>query len=143
MIIPIRCFTCGKVIGNKRDQFLNLVRYHHYTEGQALDEIGLERYCCRRMMLTHVDLVPIMLKYNPKERQDAAEVVETGGANKALATAYGTGYPKSRLTAPHMKVRDDPPEFGAPSATHASAFRSMSGYPDVDAGADFGYDDRP
>ena len=43
MIIPVRCFTCAKVIGNKRDQFLNLVK-HGYTEGEALDYCGLERF---------------------------------------------------------------------------------------------------
>jgi DNA-directed RNA polymerase subunit N (RpoN/RPB10) len=32
MIIPIRCFTCGKVIGNKWDQYLKLLEAE-YSEG--------------------------------------------------------------------------------------------------------------
>jgi DNA-directed RNA polymerase subunit N (RpoN/RPB10) len=34
--------------------------------GQALDEIELKRYCCRRMVLTHVDLIVKLLSYNSK-----------------------------------------------------------------------------
>uniref|UniRef100_A0A453FTM6 DNA-directed RNA polymerases I, II, and III subunit RPABC5 n=8 Tax=Pooideae TaxID=147368 RepID=A0A453FTM6_AEGTS len=32
MIIPVRCFTCGKVIGNKWDHYLDLLQAD-YTEG--------------------------------------------------------------------------------------------------------------
>ena len=67
MIIPIRCFTCGKVIGNIYDQFKQ--RYEEYkkavdagekpkeTPKEILDDLGLDRYCCRRKILSHVDLI--------------------------------------------------------------------------------------
>jgi len=35
-----------------------------YDEGDALDALGLKRYCCRRMLMTHVNLVDNMAKYN-------------------------------------------------------------------------------
>ncbi len=54
MLIPIRCFTCGKVIGNKWEAYLAYLK-QGISEGKALDKLGLERYCCRRMLITHVD----------------------------------------------------------------------------------------
>lgn len=68
MIIPIRCFTCGKVVGNKWDAYLSLLQAEH-TEGDALDRLGLKRYCCRRMLLSHVDLIEKLLNYAPLEKQ--------------------------------------------------------------------------
>ncbi|ORZ23260.1 DNA-directed RNA polymerase I, II, and III subunit RPABC5 [Absidia repens] len=67
MIIPVRCFSCGKVIGNKWDNYLSLLQAE-YTNSEALDALGLKRYCCRRMVLTHVDLIEKLLHYNPLER---------------------------------------------------------------------------
>ena len=67
MIIPVRCFTCGKVIGDIYEQFKQ--RYEEYkktvdagekpkeTPKEILDDLGLDRYCCRRMILSHVDLI--------------------------------------------------------------------------------------
>lgn len=61
MIIPVRCFSCGKVTGNKWDEYLALLEKGH-SEGDAMDELGLKRYCCRRMVLTHVDLIEKLLQ---------------------------------------------------------------------------------
>ena len=55
MIIPMQCFTCGKMLAHK----WNLYAYQISTgknPATALDELGFSRYCCRRMMLTNVDL---------------------------------------------------------------------------------------
>eukprot|EP01132_Coremiostelium_polycephalum_P001133 gene1133-1439_t len=64
MIIPVRCFTCGKVIGNKWDAYLSLLQID-YSEGEALDALNLRRYCCRRMLLTHVDLIEKLTMPSP------------------------------------------------------------------------------
>ena len=78
MIIPIRCFTCNKVIAhlweeylkqiqlvyieediknNRKNRFVDIESIENKTiEGKILDQLKLNRYCCRRMMLSHVDL---------------------------------------------------------------------------------------
>ncbi|KAH3757747.1 DNA-directed RNA polymerases I, II, and III subunit RPABC5 [Pelomyxa schiedti] len=67
MIIPIRCFTCGKVIGNKWEGYISMLN-HDFTEGEALDVLQLKRYCCRRMLLTHVSLIEKLLNYSVQSR---------------------------------------------------------------------------
>ena len=67
MIIPVRCFTCGKVIGNKWQKFLDII-VQHKTPLQAFQELKIERYCCRRMLLTHVNLIDYLSNYDlPRE----------------------------------------------------------------------------
>ncbi|KAF2019646.1 hypothetical protein BU24DRAFT_419263 [Aaosphaeria arxii CBS 175.79] len=68
MIIPVRCFSCGKVIGDLWERYLKLVD-EGFVDGEVLDQLGLRRYCCRRMVLTHVDLIEKLLKYNASERE--------------------------------------------------------------------------
>ena len=62
MIIPIRCFTCGKVVGNKWEKYQELLN-KGVERNDALDQLGLKRYCCRRMLLTHVNQIDQLLKY--------------------------------------------------------------------------------
>ena len=68
MIIPVRCFTCGKIIGNKWHRYLELLSYKK-PMAEIFQELGLNRYCCRRMIISHVDLIEKLLKYNSKKIQ--------------------------------------------------------------------------
>jgi DNA-directed RNA polymerase subunit N (RpoN/RPB10) len=84
MIIPIRCFTCGKVLADKYDVFMQQSQeleadVHkaeakgeshpaHHTHGSfdriskdaLLTSMGLTRYCCRRHMLGQVDMMHVI-----------------------------------------------------------------------------------
>jgi len=81
MIIPIKCFTCGMVLADKYRYYTESVRmkkmaqrssttevdfnkivyltkeFNEKTpEGEVMDQLGLNKMCCRRHMLTHVDI---------------------------------------------------------------------------------------
>ena len=56
MLIPVRCWSCGKVIAHKYKQFREAVD-EGKDPGATLDERGFERYCCRRMFVGHIDLI--------------------------------------------------------------------------------------
>lgn len=58
MIIPIRCVSCGKPIGHLWTEFRERVE-NGEKKGKVMDDLGLERYCCRAMFLGHVDLIDI------------------------------------------------------------------------------------
>lgn len=55
MLIPIRCFTCGKPIGHLWGDFQKQTKGGRGKK-EALDSLGLERYCCRSIFLTHRDV---------------------------------------------------------------------------------------
>jgi len=62
MIIPVRCFTCGKLIGDKWEEFARRVKSGEHP-GKVLDSLGLTRYCCRRMLLSHVEIIDEIIKF--------------------------------------------------------------------------------
>ena len=66
MLIPIRCFTCGKLIGDKFTEFESRVKSGE-DPAKVLDEVGVRRYCCRRMLISSVDLIDQVLPYYNKK----------------------------------------------------------------------------
>jgi len=66
MLIPIRCFSCGNIIANKYDKFLELFNKKKKKKNfdelkmdntNIFKELKLKRYCCRRMLLTNIDII--------------------------------------------------------------------------------------
>jgi len=62
MIIPVRCFSCGKLIGDKWEDFARRVK-NGEPAGKVLDDLGVTRYCCRRMLLSHVEIIDEVIKF--------------------------------------------------------------------------------
>jgi DNA-directed RNA polymerase subunit N len=62
LMIPIRCFTCGKMIGDRFVEFESRVKAGE-DAGKVLDELKIKRYCCRRMLISSVDLIDQVLPY--------------------------------------------------------------------------------
>ncbi len=63
MMIPVRCFTCGTVIGDSWEEFKGRAKEGEEDPGEVLDELGVDRHCCRRMMVSHTDLVDVVSPY--------------------------------------------------------------------------------
>ena len=62
MMVPVRCFSCGKVLGSLYEKFKEKVEKGESAE-KALDELGVKRYCCRRVLFSQVDLIDDIMKY--------------------------------------------------------------------------------
>ena len=62
MMIPIRCFTCGNLIGDKFAPFQSRVKAGE-DAGKVLDDLGLKRYCCRSMLISSVDVIDEVLPF--------------------------------------------------------------------------------
>lgn len=67
--IPIRCFTCGKVVANKWEPYVRL-RKEGIDKTTALNILRLVRPCCRTMIVTHVDLSARLLKFKAMENDN-------------------------------------------------------------------------
>lgn len=61
-ICPVRCFSCGKPVAGLWEKYKERVE-HGEQPGKVLDDLGLDRYCCRSMLLTHTDVLKKIAKY--------------------------------------------------------------------------------
>ena len=79
MIIPIRCFSCGKILADKYNAYKDIVNGKKLAlkqdpneptiidmnsedvkktpEGEALDDLGIHRMCCRKILLYHIEFI--------------------------------------------------------------------------------------
>jgi DNA-directed RNA polymerase subunit N (RpoN/RPB10) len=78
MIIPVRCYTCGKLLADKYDYYerellrkklalntdedpliinINSADIKKTIAGEIMDELGLFRICCRKVILTSINII--------------------------------------------------------------------------------------
>jgi DNA-directed RNA polymerase subunit N len=62
MIIPVRCFSCGKPIGHLYEEYKERAEKGE-DKGKVMNDLGLERYCCRGTFLGHVDLLETIAQF--------------------------------------------------------------------------------
>ncbi len=62
MIIPVRCFSCGAPVSALYEKYSERVRKGE-DAGKVLDSLGVKRYCCRRMLISQVDLIKHVAKF--------------------------------------------------------------------------------
>jgi DNA-directed RNA polymerase subunit N len=62
MYFPVRCFTCGAVIGQHYEAYSKQVK-EGKNPAKVLEGLGIDRYCCRRMFLSHVEVMDKIVKY--------------------------------------------------------------------------------
>ena len=65
MMIPVRCFTCGSVVADRYEEYKERVDAGE-KPAEVLDKLGVKRYCCRRMFLSHVEIAEDIVKYKRK-----------------------------------------------------------------------------
>lgn len=68
MIIPVRCFTCNKVIGHLHEQYIEFTeKYKSLSPEEQTKKFNEEfkgmRLCCKRMLLGQVNIIDELLKY--------------------------------------------------------------------------------
>ncbi len=62
MMVPVRCFTCGSVVSEHWEPYKARVEEGE-DSAEVLDDLGVERHCCRRMLVSHTDLVDVVAPY--------------------------------------------------------------------------------
>ncbi|BDR91410.1 DNA-directed RNA polymerase subunit N [Vulcanisaeta souniana] len=68
MIVPIRCWTCGRPLGHLWEPFRRRVLSGENPE-KVLNDLGVTRYCCRRTLLSHIELIDRVLEYSGIESE--------------------------------------------------------------------------
>ena len=68
MLIPVRCWSCGKVIAHKYREYQSALA-EGKEAGEVLDDLGFNLYCCRRMFVGHIDLIDEVAPFSIDRQQ--------------------------------------------------------------------------
>ncbi len=62
MLIPVRCFSCNSVISQKWPKYKKMVD-NNIPVDVIFKDLNIKRYCCKRMLLSHVDYIDDVIKH--------------------------------------------------------------------------------
>ena len=74
MLVPVRCFTCGNLIADKYEDYQTKVKAGEDPK-KVLDDSGITRYCCRRMLLTTVETIQQVIPFYESIEKRKQEVL--------------------------------------------------------------------
>jgi DNA-directed RNA polymerase subunit N len=73
VLIPVRCFTCGNLIADKYEDYQTKIKAGEDPE-KVLNELKINRYCCRRMLLTTVETIQQVIPFYESIQKRKQEV---------------------------------------------------------------------
>ena len=73
VLIPVRCFSCGNLIADKYDDYQTKLKAGEDPE-KVLNDLEINRYCCRRMLLTTVETIQQVIPFYESIQKRKQEV---------------------------------------------------------------------
>ncbi|HKR57272.1 MAG TPA: DNA-directed RNA polymerase subunit N [Candidatus Nitrosopolaris sp.] len=73
MLVPVRCFTCGKLIGDKYLEYISRVKAGE-DPAKVSDSMNVKRYCCRRILVSTVETIYQVIPYYEATRRRLSEI---------------------------------------------------------------------
>ena len=63
MLVPVRCFSCGKPIGQVFEEYEKRTCKKGEDKKKVLDDLKLKRFCCRGNIMSHINSIDVVGKY--------------------------------------------------------------------------------
>ena len=74
MLVPVRCFTCGKLVADKFAEYSERVQTGGEDPAKVMDSLNMKRYCCRRMLVSSVETLYQVIPYYEALRRRKSEI---------------------------------------------------------------------
>lgn len=123
MIIPVRCYSCGKVISHLYEPYRKLLD-EDFTEAEALEAVGAVRYCCRRMLLTHIDLIDGLMPFSAPVITGTMQRIRPAAT---LSAAAATTPANAAAAAPAQQQQPGAAAAAASASANASTATAVKG----------------
>lgn len=82
MQIPVRCFTCNKCVAHLYEHYLDATA-RDVSSKDAMDALHVRRMCCRRMLLTNVNIIDTAAMYHWRDRTTKGDAMRVLVENKS------------------------------------------------------------